>query len=276
LRRAAAGCVVTGLALVAVWPAVGGVQFYFDAVGWHIATGVVEDFCFTDENPHWPVGYLPLTHGKDLGNPLEFPAAETGLSVDFTLSSPASYHYFFSDKPSYVVDCLELGSSGEEDDDWSLMFAGAAVHALAVTVLDNNESLEAETFTVYGAGWQQSITADEVGAALWPHGGPTDQPFIGVVSTEPIAWVLFDEGAVGDNIALGAVFVSGTSIHAGDANCDGHVDFGDINPFVLLLTNPTAWKAAHPGCPLLNGDTNGDGLVDFGDINPFVKLLVGP
>ena len=61
----------------------------------------------------------------------------------------------------------------------------------------------------------------------------------------------------------------------GDLNCDGVVDFGDINPFALLLANPAAWEMAFPGCPQLNGDINGDGEVDFGDINPFVALLSG-
>jgi hypothetical protein len=61
---------------------------------------------------------------------------------------------------------------------------------------------------------------------------------------------------------------------AGDTNCDGSVDFGDINPFVLMLTDLGAWEASHPGCPTANGDINGDGSVDFGDINPFVALLV--
>ncbi|MEW6197820.1 MAG: agmatine deiminase family protein [Planctomycetota bacterium] len=62
----------------------------------------------------------------------------------------------------------------------------------------------------------------------------------------------------------------------GDLNCDGLVDFGDINPFVLALTNPAAWQAAFPGCPVLNGDVNLDGVVNFGDINPFVRLLTNP
>jgi hypothetical protein len=61
----------------------------------------------------------------------------------------------------------------------------------------------------------------------------------------------------------------------GDLNCDGAVDFGDINPFVLILTDPAAWQAAHPGCPFSTGDINADGFVDFGDINPFVTLLSG-
>ncbi|MEW6199108.1 MAG: hypothetical protein AB1601_10665 [Planctomycetota bacterium] len=61
----------------------------------------------------------------------------------------------------------------------------------------------------------------------------------------------------------------------GDVNCDGEVDFGDINPFVLILTNPAAWQAQYPTCDPKTGDINGDGIVDFGDINPFVSLLTG-
>lgn len=59
----------------------------------------------------------------------------------------------------------------------------------------------------------------------------------------------------------------------GDLNCDGAVDFLDINPFVLLLTDPGGWAAAYPGCPSGDGDISGDGRVDFLDINPFVALL---
>jgi hypothetical protein len=61
----------------------------------------------------------------------------------------------------------------------------------------------------------------------------------------------------------------------GDLNCDGAIDFGDINPFVLTLTNPAAYEAAFPNCDILNADINGDGSVNFGDINPFVALLSG-
>lgn len=62
----------------------------------------------------------------------------------------------------------------------------------------------------------------------------------------------------------------------GDLNCDGAVDFRDINPFVLYLSNPSAWQAAYPGCPAQNGDINNDGTYpSFRDINPFVALLSG-
>lgn len=62
----------------------------------------------------------------------------------------------------------------------------------------------------------------------------------------------------------------------GDLNCDGAVDFGDINPFVLALSNPTGYAAAYPNCDRGLADVNQDGRVDFGDINPFVRLLTNP
>jgi hypothetical protein len=71
------------------------------------------------------------------------------------------------------------------------------------------------------------------------------------------------------------IFVT-SSLHVGDLNCDGSVNFGDINPFVLYLSNFTAWQAAYTNCDARNGDINGDGTYpSFGDINPFVALLTG-
>jgi hypothetical protein len=62
----------------------------------------------------------------------------------------------------------------------------------------------------------------------------------------------------------------------GDLNCDGQIDFRDINPFVLYLSKFTVWQDQYPGCNALNGDINGDGVYgqgSFRDINPFVTLL---
>lgn len=61
----------------------------------------------------------------------------------------------------------------------------------------------------------------------------------------------------------------------GDLNCDELVNFGDINAFVLALTNPTTYRAVFPECDQRNADVNADCAVDFGDINPFVALLSG-
>lgn len=62
----------------------------------------------------------------------------------------------------------------------------------------------------------------------------------------------------------------------GDLNCDAHVDFGDINPFVLALTNPAGYELMYPNCYIKNADINRDTRVDFGDINAFVRLLTNP
>ncbi|MEW6250736.1 MAG: hypothetical protein AB1716_08820 [Planctomycetota bacterium] len=59
----------------------------------------------------------------------------------------------------------------------------------------------------------------------------------------------------------------------GDCNCDGQVNFSDINPFVLALSDLPGWQARYPNCLLGNPDVNGDGRIDFSDINPFVALL---
>lgn len=63
---------------------------------------------------------------------------------------------------------------------------------------------------------------------------------------------------------------------AGDLNCDYNVDVGDVNPFVLALSDEAGYQAQYPDCPWLNADTNGDGQVDFGDIGPFAAALFGP
>ena len=61
----------------------------------------------------------------------------------------------------------------------------------------------------------------------------------------------------------------------GDMNCDGNVDFFDIDPFVLAVTDPAAYLATHADCDIMNADLNDDGEVNFFDIDPFVLLIVG-
>jgi hypothetical protein len=92
-----------------------------------------------------------------------------------------------------------------------------------------------------------------------------------LVSPLPISW----------RVTYGSGFTEFTTLldlgapprQPGDANCDGHVDFDDINPFVLALTGADGYYNEYPECDWLNADCNGDGLVDFDDINAFVALL---
>ncbi len=71
------------------------------------------------------------------------------------------------------------------------------------------------------------------------------------------------------------VLPAGPQYPVGDLNCDGVVDFDDIDPFVLALSGPAGYEAAWPNCRWLNADCNGDGDVDFDDIDAFVAILSG-
>ncbi len=61
----------------------------------------------------------------------------------------------------------------------------------------------------------------------------------------------------------------------GDVNCDGLINVYDIDPFVLALTDASAYSAAFPQCDLATADVNGDGGVNAFDIDPFVLCLIG-
>lgn len=61
----------------------------------------------------------------------------------------------------------------------------------------------------------------------------------------------------------------------GDLNCDGAVDFDDIDPFVLALIDHVLFGMEYPDCSWLKGDCDNDGDVDFDDIDSFVALLAG-
>ncbi len=70
------------------------------------------------------------------------------------------------------------------------------------------------------------------------------------------------------------VINTGAGAGRGDLNCDGAVDFNDINPFVLALSlGETEYYNQYPSCHFYNADTDSNGAVDFGDINPFVACL---
>lgn len=61
----------------------------------------------------------------------------------------------------------------------------------------------------------------------------------------------------------------------GDCNCDGNVDFDDINPFVMALGGRSVYLDDMANCNWYNADLNGDGDVTFDDIDLFVAELGG-
>lgn len=60
----------------------------------------------------------------------------------------------------------------------------------------------------------------------------------------------------------------------GDVNCDGRINNFDIDPFVLALSDATAYASEHPACDINTADANADGQVNNFDIDGFVACLV--
>jgi hypothetical protein len=62
----------------------------------------------------------------------------------------------------------------------------------------------------------------------------------------------------------------------GDMNGDGAVNFGDLTPFVLALTDIPAYEEMFPGLDRVGlCDVSGDGMCNFGDLTPMANLLTG-
>ncbi len=59
----------------------------------------------------------------------------------------------------------------------------------------------------------------------------------------------------------------------GDANCDGAIDFFDIDPFVMAIFDPVAYAALYCDGDTIRTDCNADGAVNFFDIDPFLSCL---
>ncbi len=97
------------------------------------------------------------------------------------------------------------------------------------------------------------------------------------------------ETAAGTTMAGGDYAVSGgywvpevgaPGVCYGDSNCDGNINWRDIDFFVAAQNdNVSAWIALHeavygtpPVCPFENNDVDGSGSVSWRDIDPFVAL----
>ncbi len=156
----------------------------------------------------------------------------------------------FAAVPQFVDANGPDNSLGTPDDNYTLMQSSPGVDAGRTANLPNDTwdldgdlmtFLEPVPFDIYGNARQRDLASVVNGAV-----GFVD---IGAAETQPVT--------------------------LGDMNCDGSVDFFDIDPFLEALFDPAGYAAAFPGCNILNGDLNSDGLVNFFDIDPFVACVFG-
>lgn len=70
--------------------------------------------------------------------------------------------------------------------------------------------------------------------------------------------------------------VNGVSTCKGDMNCDGEMNFADIDRFVEALGYPGGVGWPHLDCVWRQGDMDGNSAVNFADIDGFVAALSAP
>ncbi len=61
----------------------------------------------------------------------------------------------------------------------------------------------------------------------------------------------------------------------GDMNCDGFLNFDDVDGFVLALAGSEDYAEAYPNCDYMRADCDENEEVNFDDIDDFVDLMVG-
>jgi photosystem II stability/assembly factor-like uncharacterized protein len=155
-------------------------------------------------------------------------------------------------------------------DSWSSRILTTPYPVRAILCLDDNRAWAAGGNVYSNVG---GIWGTEDGGATWKLEQNTGAEILDM-TTVPVSATQLDVYAAGQVSHIWRAHVTVPS-PVGDLNCDGSVNFGDINPFVLFLSNFALWQATYD-CPPENGDINGDGSYpSFGDINPFVALLTG-
>ncbi len=177
----------------------------------------------------------------------------------------------------WVAETYLAGFVWCENVGWVNVGDGSPVDGVHYTNLDASDfgvNLNSTSGGLYGYAWGENIGwINFLGGALAVPSNPARLDFAagrfrGYVWGENIGWINLDDAEhyIGLQQAAGEI---------GDLNCDGTVDFFDIDAFVLALTDPDGYAVAYPDCDILLADCNGDGVVDFFDIDSFVALLTG-
>ena len=206
------------------------------------------------------------------------------LPVAYNLPSGADIYYsdipVWLEGPDLYAAHTELGLV--EDDD---------IDAVVVFDLDENRSFNGTDRVLFSlAPGSPSLTtivgASETGAAA--------DIFVAVPGAAAAVLASAAELGLGnalDNIDALEIYpcgdpLEGAALHGirsprGDVNCDGRIDYDDIDPLVAALACPgggvACWPASGipPECPWLRADCNGDGTVNYADVDVFVGLLTG-
>jgi outer membrane protein assembly factor BamB len=200
------------------------------------------------------------------------PYLRSGLSETIRLTAPSTspsgavfskwHNDALGDFPDPVI-------SFTMNQDWSWTAMYVAQYSLTTEVSGGHGTLMPPSST-YAAGTVVALTAaSDTGYRVRAWTGTDDDTKTTTTNTVTMN-------------AARVVTVSFEEIPAevccGDANCDGAVNWRDIDPFIAGMNdNQSAWRALFPapgpGCPFANLDANNDGHVNWRDIDPFIARM---
>ncbi len=199
---------------------------------------------------------------------------ETGKNLLFT-----SQDYFFDRRVSgqpnaFMINVLGVASIGNDVSPRQTSMTGTNVYA-GLGPYTLNFTTPAGTLSNWtdnvtpGPNAQVAFTGNNGNAGITKDSGVYKLLFLVVpLETAPAA-------GIAEVIArsLDWFYPCAPALCPGDMNCDGSVNFDDIDLFVEALSYPGGDGWPYAPCPWLNGDTDNDGDVDFDDIDPFVGLI---
>jgi hypothetical protein len=161
----------------------------------------------------------------------------------------------------------------QEDDAESASDLFTQAEGVAV---DTTASLDRYDLAVFGDGYELFLNGDA--APILSGSLRNYSNFSGPVDPYDIPSFLFlgdDTTRAETRVEIGFLSVTTAEWLSGDMDCNGDVDFDDIDDFVLGLSAPDAYESAYGVPPELKGDMDDDGDFDFDDIPGFVAALSG-
>jgi hypothetical protein len=203
MRRSAL-LAICASSLLLTSPAFASFALYSSEASWSAAVENLQSFDTSNDNIALAneIGYPPGSNA-DLGSLLTFEVGNTGLSWGFTLMNPnvtGERGLVFEDSEAglggprniSIGDADGVGDPSKrsqyENDDWRVaILSGPPLTAFAFTLVGNDASL-AESLQFYSGATLIATVTD----LLTPNGSR----FFGIVSTDPITRIVFDEDEI--------------------------------------------------------------------------------
>lgn len=142
---------------------------------------------------------------------------------------------------------------------------------------DDNVFVGGTSFSKYTAYDLALVKYAPNGDELWTqrYDGPQQRSEVGGwLTLAPSGDIFLTGGSTYLESGLDIVVVRYSELRYGDMDCNGVVDFDDIDGFVLALIDGETYREAYPDCRAENGDIDGNGNVNFDDIDGFIDCLI--